>query len=309
MKNKFRNCYQIHYIILSYIKNICLFDRYFRDMKKKAHEIRDRLASQYIKGVGIEIGCGITPQSIPHQAKRYCFDLRDEREISALFNVPVESVPTVYPVDKIPVLFSQGADFLIAHNVIEHCSNPIKMLVQWGEYLKDGGLVVISAPHFQFLDDKERLVPPLEHVLFDYVFQRDDDSFESREHIYSFILGWRNKGIRSKMDKEGIARNAFFCAKKERNDLHWHAFDRDLFLKIIKLAALFQGEKIVIEKIADPFSQNLGEKTVGDIIVIARFHKSQKALEDLSRFDENLKSELIAFRDKIQIGLNQLQFD
>ena len=91
--------------------------------------------------------------------------------------------------------------------------------------------------------------------------------------------------------------------------IHWHAFDRDLFLKIIKLAALFQKKNLAIEKVADPFSRNSEEKTVGDIIVIARFHKSQKAWEYLSRFDEALKSELVSFHEKLQTSLDQLQFE
>lgn len=221
--------------------------------------IRYKLSKEFLKGRGLEIGAGAYPQQIPEGVFCEYFDKKNENE---------RDIKKTYSLKAFRERFPHGADFLIAHNVLEHTSNPIKTLIEWNDYVKPGGNVVISVPHVNYCPDKGRLIPSFEHILLDYLLDRDDNSFESREHIYSFIMGWIDEGFAKDKDKFYIAQKAHECAKAKENDLHWHAFDEDLFEKVVKASALFGNKNIIIECTAMPGHSDKKYNTTGEIICI-----------------------------------------
>ena len=105
--------------------------------------IRDTFCQAVLRGSGLEIGAGAYPQTLPKGAHASYYDIRNEAETRELFG---SSVVTARHVDVIPADFPNGADFLIARNVLEHCSDPIGTLIAWNGSVRDGGTVVISLP-------------------------------------------------------------------------------------------------------------------------------------------------------------------
>lgn len=223
---------------------------------------RYEITKPYLKGVGLEIGPGIFPQEVPNAAQTLCFDVRSRPELSTLFNVPLEQTPEVYPLDTIATQFPEGADFLIAHHVIEHCSNPIAVLIEWVNYLKPGGVLVVSAPYHSATHDKGRTVPSLDHILMDYLFDRGDTSFESLEHIFSFTHAWRDAGHAKTLDKHGVANWAFSAAQSKKNDLHWHAFNYFLLEQIIWVASLLSRRCVRVLSNLNPAFEGKGAEAL-----------------------------------------------
>lgn len=232
-------------------------------------DFRYEISAPFLKGRGIEVGAGAYPQRLPKDVICEYYDKRTESELAQFFNVAEKDIPPVYPLNLFWKRFPDGVDFLIAHNVLEHTSNPIKELITWNSYVKYNGVINISVPDAGFCSDHGRLITPKEHVLLDYLFDRNDDSFESREHIYSFLMGWADEGMFKEMDKLTLAKNAHICTHAAQADLHWHAFNEDLVRFIITTAALFSKKRIRIEAIATPFKED-PYHTLVDIIYVYR---------------------------------------
>ena len=217
------------------------------------YEIRYLVSAPYLRGTGIEIGAGMSPQRLPEGSICEYFDKRSASELSALFGVSEKQIEiNVHPIASFWSRFPEGVDFVIAHHVLEHCSNPLAALIEWQSYLKNEGTLVISVPEAKRCPDARRLIPPIDHLLQDYIFNRGDDSFESREHIYSFVMGWIDRGFAEGKEKLEIAQITHQCAKAPKNDLHWHAFDKNLFMEVISSSSRISGNKMEIRAVAGP---------------------------------------------------------
>lgn len=157
---------------------------------------RLRTSAAFLHGRGIELGAGMSPQPLPADVACELFDLREPEEIARLEGLTrgdglrTEDVPRSRSIDEIARRFPDGADFVIAHNVLEHCAEPIGTVHAWSAHLRPGGVLVLSVPDVDHCPDAGRLVPDLEHLLADHLLGRDGDSFESREHAYSCAVGW-----------------------------------------------------------------------------------------------------------------------
>ena len=219
-------------------------------------------------GKGIEIGAGLAPHDLPDGAICEYFDVRDQKGLAALFKTNKDKFCQVHSINDIKKRFPTGSDFLIAHNVLEHSPNPIKELLSWHGYVKNGGTFVIGVPHHNFCPDKGRALPSIDHILFDYLLDRDEKSFESREHVYSFIMGWINDGADKNLNKTEVAQRAHLCANRMTNDCHWHALDEQLFKQIVIPTAMLKGHTIEILATATPDNPESDFKTTCDIIYV-----------------------------------------
>src|SRR5205814_8172660 len=112
---------------------------------------------------------------------------------------------------------------------IEHCDNPIRVLVEeWLPLLREGGVLYLSLPSTRNACEKERVATPIDHILADYYFSREADAYESKSHIYSFILQWTALSVNNfwyaRNDVQSFAANALQVALRETHDLHWHSY-------------------------------------------------------------------------------------
>lgn len=200
---------------------------------------RVEAANGFLRGKGIEIGAGTSPQPLPDGATCEYYDIRTTEQLAKLFKSEMKY--DVRSVDEIPARFPNGADFLIAHNVVEHSSDPIGLLKRFQSYVRDGGLLVISLPFMDVCPDAGRLPAPLEHLVLDHVLDRCDDVFESREHIYSFLLGWVDHIWLQRVTQKRYANFLLSEARRDEHDLHWHAFNTTNAIQTIEAACRLDG--------------------------------------------------------------------
>lgn len=270
---------------------------------RKIDCIRATVSEPFLKGRGVEIGAGAYPQPVPSAVERECFDVRSREELAVLFGVSIDAVPPVYPLEEVRERFPQNADFLIAHNVLEHSANPIRQLIEWHELVKDSGVVVLSLPDCDSCPDKGRPIASLEHLVMDYALDRNGNDFESREHVYSFMVGWNDSGAFEGKSKQEFAQMAHANANAARNDLHWHAFDRELGEKLIFAAALFGNKSVCMERIAQPAGE--GDcRTLGDIIFVYKLQERSLAMEPYSR--QVFLDEIASIRQRMSRGVGIL---
>jgi SAM-dependent methyltransferase len=215
----------------------------------------------------------MNPQRLPEGVVCEYFDKRNDEEFLKYF--AENSKIKTYPMTDFSLYFADLSDFLIAHNVLEHCSNPISTLIGWHNFVKHGGTVVISVPYHECCPDKGRNVSPFDHILLDYLLERTDDSFESREHIYSNIMGWIDDAEFKGKSKLEVAQSAHQYAKAEVNDLHWHVFSEDVLKMIIWFSALITGKNIIFERVAAPYKTDIVEKTDCEIIMVYRIYNER----------------------------------
>lgn len=210
------------------------------DYGRCVYDFRADLTCDLLKGRGMEIGAGSCPHVLPDGTTCEYFDKRNSQELEQYFDKhPVNKI-TVHPLSDVYRLFPKGADFLIAHNVLEHCPNPIKELIEWHSYVHEDGLVIISVPYRDFCPDRGRQFTTFEHIVDDFLNERDDNSFESKEHIFSNITGWIDEGCFKGLDKFEVAKVAFECVNTTGNDIHWHVFSSNCLLKCIQFSLLSQ---------------------------------------------------------------------
>jgi len=216
------------------------------------YDFRKQLSEQYLSGKGIEIGAGSNPNPCVPGATSYVFDKRTTEEVARYCGVPVGSVLPTHPMEDIPGMFPTGADYLIAHHVIEHLSNPLENVVKWVSYVKQDGYLFISVPHVDHCPDKGRPAVSIEHLFLDYALERGDGSFDSREHAYSFIMSWIDLGMTAGKNKFEVAELAHQQASLEKNDIHWHAFTEDIFRKFVALVSIVSKRRVEILKLVSP---------------------------------------------------------
>ncbi len=225
--------------------------------------IRARFAADLLQGEGFEIGAGPWPQVLPPGATCSYFDMRTREQLDEYFG---REAVRVAPIADLPARFSQSADFMIAHNVLEHSPDPIGTLMIWHRAIRTGGLVVISLPHYIFCEpDRMRVRQDINHIIEDFLAHADGADPASRAHVADFYLGWwqdttKSYGLKS---IEEFANLGLSTLRSESVDVHWHTYDASLTLEVIQVAAMFAGDRVEILRVWTP---DRGE-TVGDVLV------------------------------------------
>jgi len=200
---------------------------------------RDDIALEYCRGSGVELGPGMGPTKVAPGTRIFYVDKRSEEELKQYFGAQEVVVG-----QHLETFEKGNFDFLMAHHVLEHCSNVIDTLILWMSYLKENGTLFLSVPNRETCGDRSRLITTPTHFLSDYVLGVTDSSFESREHIYSFLWGWHEEGgLRGKTKQEShdLVRAA---AHQSENDLHWHVFTIDTFKAVLRVASGLAGRRI-----------------------------------------------------------------
>lgn len=203
-------------------------------------ELRQKIGDQWIAGEGFEIGPGLDPSLYKGVTKITFVDKRDRRALEALFRGSIEY--NVLDLAAARAYFGT-ADFAVAHHVFEHLSNPIRGLSDWIALLKPAGRLFVSLPAETHACEKDRLVTPFEHILDDYLFERGDDHFDSKQHIPHFINQWT-----------AMSRDSFWFAadgvdkfvtvslsevRRDVHDLHWHTYSAQTLAQVIEAAFWF----------------------------------------------------------------------
>jgi SAM-dependent methyltransferase len=273
---------------------------------------RFRVSEPFLRGRGLEIGAGISPQHLPSGAVAELFELRDAAEVARIQSagsgvaVRAEDVPRFRPMDEIPARFPDGADFLIAHNVLEHCADPIGTLLGWCAHVRSGGVIVLSVPHHLYCPDAKRLVADLEHVLADHLLGRDADHFESREHAYSCAAGWMNFWEDwLPLDRAALAARLHAFAAMPALDAHWHAFTPSLFDELLQATSLLAPRPMALLAWADPDTTD-ETRTAGDVIAVLRVGERSASDREVAWRTPDVAPRLDAFSHRLSAAADRL---
>jgi len=205
-------------------------------------DTRRTIAARFVQGVGVEIGAGLDP-SLPVGTHVTFIDRRTKSELQELFGAPVPY--EVRSLDDMLRTRPGAADFLIAHHVVEHCSNPIGQLATWLPLLRDGGRLFVSIPSDDNAGERERVPVTISHLLHDYLFDRSGDDFDSKQHIPHFIIQWTTMSPESFWYAKYSLQD--FCAQvlnetlRDGHDLHWHTYTLETLAQLIEAAFWLSG--------------------------------------------------------------------
>ena len=135
-------------------------------------ERRNRLAADYLRGQGIEIGALHFPLQVPRGATvRYVDRLpalelrRQYPELEAYNLVPVDIVDDG---ERLTSVADESQDFVIANHFLEHCEDPIGTLRNFFRVVKPEGILYLSIPDKRYTFDRSRPVTPLNHLIRDH---------------------------------------------------------------------------------------------------------------------------------------------
>jgi SAM-dependent methyltransferase len=275
--------------------------------------IRGEFCAAFLRGVGAEIGAGANPHPLPDVARSRHYDIRAESELQAIFGGT--AVGGVAGMDDLWRDFPTGADFLIAHNVLEHVADPIGTLIGWHRAVRDGGTMVLSLPDKNACNDLRRLEPPFAHLIDDYLLDRGVHAFESREHILSDVLtaaadqrpvsaacgfwGRALARLRGRRSREVRRPEVTLATLFEPvTDLHWHAFTQSLAEKTVLAACELGGHSATLLAKADFTSTPV--RTIGDILLVYRLQRGDAGC---SGFRYEVQSELLAAQLRLRRAL------
>lgn len=202
---------------------------------------RKRLAALFLRGRGVEIGAGLDPVIHSGITDLTFVDKRRHAELQKLFGRPVRYAVVTFS----QALAREPVDFVMAHHVVEHCPNPIRQISDWLLLLKETGRIFFSIPSDQNSGESGRIPVSISHLLHDYLFDREGDDFESKQHIPHFILQWATlDGPTFSYATNGVkpfAAGTLSEVRRSGHDLHWHTYPLDVFCHMIEAAFWFAG--------------------------------------------------------------------
>jgi SAM-dependent methyltransferase len=206
---------------------------------------RRTIADRLIRGTGVEIGAGLDP-SLPRGTDVVFIDGRTRSELHALFGAPVSY--EVRTLDEMLRSRRGTFDFLIAHHVVEHCSNPIGQVMAWLPLLRAGGRLFVSIPSNENSGERSRVPVTISHLLHDHLFDRTGADFDSKQHIPHFIVQWTAMSPDSFWYAKSSTQD--FCAqvlaetRRDDHDLHWHTYTLESLSQLIEAACWFGGHGV-----------------------------------------------------------------
>lgn len=138
-----------------------------------------RLAHQYCRGKGIEIGgsahnpFGLNTLNIDFfNSSETCFKKEEKRLCGRTLPVDIVAAGDCLP------LADECQNFVVSSHVIEHFSNPIQALVEWDRVIKPNGILFMIVPHKDRTFDSKRECTTLAHLIRDF---HDDDAARGEE--------------------------------------------------------------------------------------------------------------------------------
>lgn len=200
--------------------------------------IRRRLAAEFIRGEGVEIGALHQPQEVPEGAKVRYLDrlstdeLRSEYpELDALELVEVDIVEDGEDPRSIG---DESIDFLIASHVIEHCEDPVGTIKNWLRVIRPGGVIFLVVPNRKRTFDRLRSPTRVDHLLTDH---REGPEGSRKQHYLDWVEALEGP------DVDTDARAEELMAQGYRP--HFHVWSPDEFRD--SLLQIAEAERLPLE--------------------------------------------------------------
>jgi predicted SAM-dependent methyltransferase len=131
-------------------------------------------------------------------------------------------------------------DVLLSSHMIEHTSNPIRVLLEWTRIVRLGGLQLIIVPNKDLTFDHYRTTTTLQHVIDDFEASRDEDDLthlnESVELSDYSMMSFDQEAFKSRAMKN-----------LETRCLHHHTFTLHSLRELLEYMKLD-----IVELVAEP---------------------------------------------------------
>lgn len=155
------------------------------------------IAEQFIRGSGIEVGALHNPVKLPDSVQVKYVDRMTVTELRQQYpelnDKNLVNVDIVANGETLEGIGDGTQDFVIAHQFLEHCQDPIRAIANMLRVLKPKGILYLSVPDKRYSFDAHRPVTDIEHLLRDY---HDGPAWSKRQHFEEWAafvnLGHKN---------------------------------------------------------------------------------------------------------------------
>ncbi len=236
-------------MVLNGIKNWCKFQikRVFPILSKETvNDKRTFLSLRYIRGRGVEIGALHFPLSVANGVQvKYVDRVTREESIKKFPELDASKIVTTHIIDDgftLSTIPDASQDFLIANHVLEHVSNPLQVLSNWGRILKLDGILFVSVPIAEKCFDKDRPLTSMQHFIddFDICIREEKELFQDRNKIH--YRDWIKLSKPNILKSQGI-KCAPLTPENERKkinemlensaEIHFHTFSHESYLHLL----------------------------------------------------------------------------
>lgn len=211
-----------------------------------SYKVRERLAARYLRGVGLEIGALHLPLKVPPGVTVKYVDLSSREqnikkfpELIAKKIVETDYVENGFELFSIP---DKSQNFVIANHVLEHASNPLQVLLNWGRTLTDNGKLFITIPLADKSFDKGRPLTSPAHLINDYKLCLEDRYEEfvelNREHYREWlsvsepsIMAERGVNFHQLSEEDMVKRIEEMVGSS--TEIHFHTFSDLSFAELL----------------------------------------------------------------------------
>ena len=163
-------------------------------------------------------------------------------------------------------------DFLISRNVIEHSTNPLKLLKQWRNLIKPNGLLCITIPNKIFTFDYARPYTEFSHLIYDYINDTPENDDYHFQEISDLSHDHKSPSYTSRDEFNRILRKNSIT-----REAHQHVFSVDVICRLVSEA----GFKV------EHYYENIAQ----DIVVFAKKY-DDKNLSHKPKINDILKYEI-----------------
>jgi SAM-dependent methyltransferase len=147
---------------------------------------RATIASQFLRGQGLEIGALHRPLALPPSACAHYLDAAPVEVLRARFPEisDIRAPDVIDNGEELNTVPDGRYDFIVANHFLEHTENPFGTLANFVRVIRPGGNIFMAVPDKRWTFDRDRPLTTLDHLLTDY---REGPETSRRAHYDEWL--------------------------------------------------------------------------------------------------------------------------
>jgi SAM-dependent methyltransferase len=196
------------------------------------------LAAKWLEGRGLEFGALHQPLTVDNERVTVSYADRLTKpqalemfpELAENFGTRMVEPDFIVDLDTgdLSQLASEGFDFFVANDVIEHLASPLRFLKSVHDVMKPGARLFLSVPDRRFTHDADRPLTSKRHLWREY--KKGTTEVDDR-HIEGYLAG----SERVSLPKSGEERQKILDRHRQRS-VHAHVWDNNSFDALLAYA-------------------------------------------------------------------------